>query len=916
MNAIAAHRMMHLKKILAAPSLVLAMSLALTVVATQFAVRTTNATDRARFQSAVQSSEDRISARMNTYVALLRATSGLFAARESKDEQVDRGEFHAYVERLNLAHSYPGIQGIGFSQRVPRADKDAFVAATRAAGAHGFHIWPEQERLEYHPALFLEPVDPRNRAMLGYDMYSDPARREAMERARDTGLPALSGKIALLQETEGYRQPGFLLYVPIYRERSIPGTLAERRAALRGFAYGAFGASDLFKGIFPERNPRVVFEVYDRDAVESQSPVYDSQTIADRARVPPFTVTRRIDVGGRRWTVVMAPTASFEREAHGPAIPLTAATGIVLSLAFFIAARAQANARAAAERAADEIRRSMAKRVRAEEALRQSSRRVQVIIDALPALISFVDAEERYRFVSRGYQEWFGLSSEQIVGKKLGEILGERVVKELRPYMEQVMAGEHVTFEATIPHRSGGSRIVHGSYAPHFSESGRVEGFIALITDVTQQKRSEDWQRFLANATGVLASSMDYETTLQSVAQLSVPRIADHCVVYMADAVGTLRRLAVAHVDPAKLELLGEIQRRFPLDRNAPIGPVQVLRTGVSELIPYLSESSLDAFTSDPEYRAAVAELNVRSAMSVPLRIRDEIMGVMTFTLSEPGRAYTDEDLQRAEDLARRAAAAIENARLYSAAQDAIRIRDEFLSIASHELKTPLTPLQLQLDSLGATLRNSELKSDKLNRRLETANRQTRRLAKLVENLLDVSRISAGRLSLERERFDLSAVTAEVAERFGPDAAAAGCRVTVHADRAVLGDWDRLRLEQVVTNLLSNAIKYGAGKPIDIHVRQDGGTARLTVADQGIGISPEDSARIFGRFERAVPLRHYGGMGLGLYIARQIVDAHGGSIVVSSAPGRGSTFTVVLPLSAASLDAQHASEALGSKTLQ
>jgi PAS domain S-box-containing protein len=632
--------------------------------------------------------------------------------------------------------------------------------------------------------------------------------------------------------------------------------------------------------------------------------------------VPPFSVTRKFDIGGRRWTVLLAPTASFEREAHGPAIPITAATGVLLSLAFFFAARAQANARAAAERAADEIRRSLAKRERAEQALRQSSRRVQMIIDSLPALISFVDTEQRYRFVSRSYQEWFGVPSQQVVGKTLTEVLGERAMKELRPHIERVMTGEHVTFEATVPFRSGGQRIVHANYSPHFSETGSVEGFIALVTDVTKQKRAEDWQRFLANATGVLASSMDYETTLQSVAQLSVPRIADHCAVYMADAGGTLRRLAVAHVDPAKLALLNDNDARFSLDRNAPIGPVQVLRTGVSELIPHVSEAAIDSFTADPEHRAAVLALNVRSAMTVPLRFRDEIMGAITFTLSETARAYTDEDLQRAEDLARRAAAAIENARLYSAAQEAIRIRDEFLSIASHELKTPLTPLQLQLDSLAATLRNSALTSDKLNHRLETANRQTRRLTKLVENLLDVSRISAGRLSLDRERFDLSEITTEVAERFGADAAAAGCQIAVHTDHPVVGQWDRLRLEQVVSNLLSNAIKYGAGKPIEVHVRQEGGAARLVVADQGIGISPEDSARIFGRFERAVPLRHYGGMGLGLYIARQIVDAHGGSIVVSSAPGRGSTFTVVLPLTATESDHAGSAGALGSKTLQ
>jgi PAS domain S-box-containing protein len=904
------------KRLLAAPSLVLAASLALTVAATQFAVHTTDATDRARFQNAVQATEDQITSRMNTYTAMLRATSGLFASRERMGEHVRRTEFHAYVDQLDLPRLYPGVQGIGFSQRVSHAEKDDFVAAVRATGIPEFHLWPEHERGEYHPALYLEPLDHESRAALGYDMYSAPERRQAMERARDTAAPTLSSMVMRVQEIDRQHEPGFLLYVPVYRNGEIPDTVERRRALLRGFAYSPFRARDLFKGIFEtEPQPRVVFEVYDGDAIEPQRAMYDSRTVADRARVPPFSVTRKLEIAGRRWTVLMNPTASFERGAHGPAIPFTAAAGVVLSLAFFVATRAQSSARMAAERAADQIRRSLAKRERAEEALRQSSRRVQVIIDALPALVSFVDTEERYRFASRAYQEWFGISSRDAVGKTLSEVLGERAMTELQPYVDRVMAGEYVTFEAVIPFNTG-ERIVHANYSPHFSESGKVEGFIALVTDITQQKRSEDWQRFLANATGVLASSMDYATTLQSVAQLSVPRIADYCVVYMADAEGALRRLAVAHVDPAKLELLAELERQFAMDRNAPLGPVQVLRTGVSELAPILSDTATEASAADPEYRAMARALNVRSAMTVPLRIRDEIMGVITFAITESGRAYTNEDVQRAEDLARRAAAAIENARLYSAAQEAIRVRDEFLSIASHELKTPLTPLQLQLDSLSAVLRSSELESDKLNRKLETANRQTRRLTKLVENLLDVSRISGGRLSLEREHFDLSEATTEVVERFGADAGAAGCRITVHADEPVVGLWDRLRLEQVLSNLLSNAIKYGAGKPIDVRVRQDGATARLTIEDQGIGIAPEDSSRIFGRFERAVPIRHYGGMGLGLYIARQIVDAHGGSIVVTSAPGRGSTFTVVLPLGATEIARPPLPGFLGSKTLQ
>jgi PAS domain S-box-containing protein len=899
------------------PAIVLAVSLALTVAATLFAVSSTSATDRARFERAAQASEDRILARLNTHAAILRATSGLFAARSAGGERVKRDEFHAYVKRLEASRSYPGIQVIGFSQRVAHADKDAFVAAVRESDLPDFKLWPGHRSSEYHPILYMEPRAARRPGALGYDLYSDPVRREAMQRARDTGAAALSAKLTHFQEIDNRQQPGFVLYVPIYSGGTVPDTLEQRRALLRGFVYSPFRADDLFSSTFGrERQRRTAFQLYDGDVIDQRALLHDSRAVADRARLPAYSVTRQLQPGGRRWTMVTTPTAFFELSSHSPAIPITAAAGVVLSLAFFIASRAQASARAAAERAADEVRRSFAKREQAEQALRESSRRVQVIIDALPVLVSFVDAGERYRFVSRAYQEWFGLSCDEIVGKSMNEILGESAVRELRPYLDRVLAGEQVTFETAVPYRSGGQRIVHATYTPQLSERGSVDGFIGLVADITNQKRAEDWQRFLANATGVLSSSMDYATTLQSVAQLSVPAIADHCTVYMAAPDQTLRRLAAAHVDPAKLDRFARVEQRCLLKPNASIGPARVMRTGVSELIPHLTHAAIDSLTSDPEHRAMLRSLSIRSAMTVPLRLGETIMGAITFTVSESPRHYADEDLQRAEDLARRAAGAIENARLYAAAQEAIRVRDEFLSIASHELKTPLTPLQLQLDSLSAALRSPEPDRDLLNRRLETANRQTRRLTKLVENLLDVSRISAGRLSLERESCDLTKLAGEIAERFGADAATAGCRVGVHADQPVVGQWDRLRLEQVLSNLLANALKYGAGKPIEIEVDRDAGAARLTIIDHGIGISAEDRSRIFGRFERAVPLTHYGGMGLGLYIARQIVDAHGGSIVVDSAPGRGATFTVLLPFAATPGERPAARESLDRGALQ
>lgn len=229
-------------------------------------------------------------------------------------------------------------------------------------------------------------------------------------------------------------------------------------------------------------------------------------------------------------------------------------------------------------------------------------------------------------------------------------------------------------------------------------------------------------------------------------------------------------------------------------------------------------------------------------------------------------------------------------------AREAVRLRDEFLSVASHELKTPLTSLKLRVQAVidQAPIVADPVEAARLRKGFELAERQVRRLEKLINNLLDVSRIAVGRLPLQRETVDLVPLVNGVLGQFAAEIARSGSAVTLDLPAPAIGSWDPLRLEQVVVNLLSNALKYGSGKPIDVSVRSDDARAVLTVRDRGIGIDPVDQERIFERFERAVSL-DYGGLGLGLHITREIVAAHGGTIRVESARGQGATFIVELP---------------------
>jgi signal transduction histidine kinase len=228
--------------------------------------------------------------------------------------------------------------------------------------------------------------------------------------------------------------------------------------------------------------------------------------------------------------------------------------------------------------------------------------------------------------------------------------------------------------------------------------------------------------------------------------------------------------------------------------------------------------------------------------------------------------------------------------------QEAVRARDEFLSVAAHELRTPLTSMRLHLQLLQRQVGTAQpALSEEITPRTQVLERQLLRLGSLVNTLLDVSRLAAGKLSLEPRELDLAQLVRQMADAFAEEFKKAGSVLTVHLDGPLQGEWDPLRVEQVLVNLLSNAAKYGAGQPVEVSLVGEGHTAVLAVKDHGIGISEDGMARLFGKFERAVSERHYGGLGLGLYITRQIVEAMGGSITVRSAQGQGSTFILRLP---------------------
>lgn len=500
----------------------------------------------------------------------------------------------------------------------------------------------------------------------------------------------------------------------------------------------------------------------------------------------------------------------------------------------------------------------------------------------------------------------------QIFSEKTREPVESPVTKVLR---EGTVVG--LANHTLLRTKQGAEIPIDDSGAPIRDESGVIYGVVLVFRDVTLEKRAEKRRAFLARAMETLASSLDYHITLTRVAELAVPELADWCTVdILQPGARASQQLAVAHVDPKKVAFAREVGQRYPSDRDAPTGAPQVIRSGKSELYPEIPVELLESAARDAEHLRILRELKLESAMIVALRSEaGQTLGALTFIYADSGRRYGEDDLSFAEDFAHRAALAIENARAASEveaarareqamrerAEQASMTKDHFLATVSHELRTPLNVIL----GWAVVLRERELEPE-LQRALSVIERNARTQARLIEDVLDLSRISSGKLSLTLTAVNVGEAARAAALALRPAAEAKGIVLTVAhpPDDALLTiSADADRLQQILWNLLTNALKFTpkAGS-VSMAVSREGSEVQVRVSDSGEGIAEAVLPFVFEPFRQAdsSTTRLHGGLGLGLSLVRQIAVAHGGTVEATSAgPGLGATFLLRLPARAA-----------------
>jgi len=456
--------------------------------------------------------------------------------------------------------------------------------------------------------------------------------------------------------------------------------------------------------------------------------------------------------------------------------------------------------------------------------------------------------------------------------------------------MKQLQLGKKVVqYETKRLTKNGDISDVSITVSPIIDVHGKITGASKVARDITSQKRIEQQQEFLIQASGVLGSSIDYEITLKSLAKLIIPYLADYCRIVVLDENQEIKEITVNHRDPTQLSLVKELYNAYKDNKNTS-GVGKIVKTGNSEYLTKITPTILK--TANEKTLKLVEKLHLESYMEVPMKIGNRVIGVITFSSTSTDRHYTKDDVLFAEELARRAALAIDNARHYKASQQAVALRDEFISIASHELKTPLTSLKMylqvtkkQLEDTGADVRN-----------LDKMNTQVNKLTNLIEDLLNVSRFQSGMLAYNDSLFSLNELISEVVDTIKPSAPNHTIHIQGKIKQPVWGDRDRIN--QVITNLLTNAIKYSPnGDRVLVTITPEKDVAVVTVQDFGIGIDKHHLIKLFDRFYRVNDAKEktFPGLGLGLYISNEIIKRYGGTMTVTSAKNVGSQFSFTLP---------------------
>jgi PAS domain S-box-containing protein len=818
-----------------------------------------------RVREALQSIQNRLI----NYQQLLQSTSGLFAS----SNKVDRASFKRYVDALQLEQQFPGIHGVGFSLRVPAAQKASHIAAIRAEGFPDYTVYPAGEREIYTAVVYLEPLSDGNLRAFGYDMYAESVRHMAMQAAIRSGQPALSGKVTLVQDAGKQEQAGFLMYLPVYRNGQAHNTYAERRDNAIGWVYAPFRMNDFMEALLGEFGDDLHIEIFDGEETKTRSLMFSSPKIADRQlAITPQTYP--INMYQHSWTVTIQPTATITEHFYQDSFILIELLGSLLSFILAGIVYSLASSRIKIQKATSQLNRRLTDRQQQLSELHYLNNETRHQLESQKfaldqhAIVSITDAAGRIIYANKKFIKISGYSKTEIIGETHRLINSGHHPAEFFKQLHSVINAGQV-WQGEIQNRTKAGELywVATTIVPIKDEAGKLFEFISIRTEITTLKKQEEEIRMFAN---VIAETDDV-VIITEAEPIDLPGTR---IVFVNDAferVTGYRRDEAIGQTPRILQ--GPQSAREPLDR-------------------------------------------IRRAMTNFMPIREEVLnytkdGIMFWSdlkifpiVNKSGKVTHFVSIQR--DISDRKAvemqlkeAAISSKQSQTAAEALADAKTKFLANMSHEIRTPMNGV-IGLSELALQSKDAR----EIQAYLQEINASSLDLMGILNDILDLSKLDAHEIKIENNPFDLEQLLNSINRLFIINAQKSGVSFDIKCAEGVPKNLigDSLRVRQVLTNLIGNAFKFTEQGHVSLKVSVANDDAEVNteqlhllfrIQDSGIGISAEQINSIFNPFTQADSsiTRRFGGTGLGLSISQQLAQNMGGDVQVErSVVGEGTTF--------------------------
>jgi PAS domain S-box-containing protein len=833
--------------------------------------------NNALFRLRSETARTAIEKRMYDYIQILKGAQALFVVTDS----INRQDWRDYVALLNIDENYPGVQGIGYTAYFGKAYLDTLEEQLRREGFTEFNVWPEDERNIYTSILYLEPFNNRNRRAFGYDMFTEPSRRQAMERARDTGEPSLSRTVTLVQETEVGVQKGFNLYLPLYKRGAALERIEDRKEHLTGFVYSPFRINDLMRGILGNRFSELYLEIYDSDSRDEEALFYQSQALhAEGDYDHKLSITLPIEIAGRKWLLYVAPGPEFGYSKLVSWIILFG--GMLMSLLIFLILFSLINSR-------------------------RSNYLKQLITDNATAALFILTREDYCTFVNPAAENLTGYSPEDFKNTTLHSLVhhshpdGSPFPAHECPIIRALNTTGILQNQESIFIRKDGSLVHVLLNAQPIYNSGSVGSFLLEVHDISQQKeaelalRSKNKNLKTLNRIGKeLAAELDLANLLQS--------ITDSCTDVTEAEFGALFYNQIDHQNNRVLRYaLSEFNTDAFRPFTTPSDMAAILDKLSDRVLMGEEEIRQDAPPAQRQsgIRHILAHLPINSFLSVPIRSREgEVLGALVFGHSQEAK-FSDSDVEIVKGIASQAAIALDNSRLFETIrhqnEELFKINndlDNFVYTASHDLKSPVLNIEGLVYALEAAQKRN--KPERVGEILEKIQLSILKFKETIQALTEVARTNKN-LQEDVETFDLNLLLADVLMSIEDIIHKSGSQISTELGCSQVR-FSKAGMSSILLNLITNSIKYRSPqREPHIYIRcctEEGGIV-LEVKDNGLGIPEEHLSKIYTMFRRYHT--HVDGSGIGLYLVKRIVDNHGGSIEVKSELDEGTCFRIHLP---------------------